>query len=175
MIRRFLVSLLFLVPALSSAHGDEDHGAGSTAALLTEAAPRAEAQSELFEVLATPSKGQLVIYLDHSASNEPVKDARIEIESGTWKAAAGAIESGTYHVAAPQFATPGSYPLLLTVTAGDDADLLETTLVVKPLARPTAAASQPSPSRTLLWSVGGALAALLIVAGMLMKRRKSVQ
>lgn len=171
--RRFLVPLFLLLPALSLAHGDEDHGAGATTAVLTEAAPRAEAQTELFEVLATPSNGQLVIYLDHSATNEPVKDARIEIESGTWKGLADAIESGTYHVAAPQFATPGSYPLLLTVTAGDDADLLETTLVVKPVAHQAAAAGLPSPSPW--WWMGGALAALVIGAVSLMSRRKKTQ
>jgi hypothetical protein len=166
-----IVFLLLLIPGLAVAHGDEDHGAGAAPAVLGAMAPRAEAHTELFEIVATPQHGQLTIYLDRSDTNEPVAGAKVEIESGKWTAVAEATDAGTYRVAAPQFETPGSYPLVLTVTAGDDADLLETTLVVEPLAQP--AASLGGWSRPLWWWIGGALAALGLGAGAWVKRRPS--
>ena len=75
MMRRYLVSMALLMPVLAFAHGGEDHGAGAASPLFTEAAPRAEAQTELFEVLVTPSNGQLVIYLDNSATTKPCPQA----------------------------------------------------------------------------------------------------
>ena len=172
MTRRSLVSLLFLIPTFVFAHGNEEHGTDVAPPVVGEVAPRAEAQSELFEAVVTPQHGRLTIYLDRSATNEPVSDARIEVESGTWKAVADVAESGTYRVDAAPFAQPGDYPIMLTVTTGDEADLLETTLVVKPVAPAMGASGSSLP----IWSwVVGALAALGVGAGVLVKRRRSAR
>ena len=171
MMRRVFLSLVLLMPALGFAHGDEDHGAGAATAVIAEALPRAEAQTELFELVAVPQGEQLTIYLDDTNTNQPVTDARIEVESGSWKAVAEAGEGATYRVAAPQLATAGSYPLVFTVTAGDAADLLETTLVVKPIAP---AASPAGSSSRLSWKwLAGALGAVALGMAWLTRRRKS--
>lgn len=161
-----------LTPVLALAHGDEDHsGDAAKPASVANIAPRAEAQTELFELLATADSGQLTVFFDRYASNEPVSGAKVEVESGDWKAIAQAAGNGSYRVSAPQFAKPGSYPLLFTVAAGADNDLIETTLVVAEAAKPAAAARLPG-AGSMWWWVGGALAALAGIS-LLLKRRRS--
>lgn len=164
-----ILTLLF-APALALAHGDEDHGDAAKPASVANVAPRAEAQTELFELLVTPGNGQLTVFLDRFASNAPVSDAQIEIESGNWKAVAQAAGNGSYRVSAPQFAKPGSYPLLFTVQAGAESDLIETTLVVAEAPAPAVPVRLPG-AGSLWWWVGGALAALAGTS-LLLKRRR---
>lgn len=165
-----LLSTLY-APALALAHGGEDHGNAAKPASVAHIAPRAEAQTELFELLATADSGQLTIFIDRYASNAPVSDAKVEVESGDWKAVAPAVGNGSYRVSAPQFAKPGSYPLLFTVEAGADSDLIETTLVVAEPAKP-ATAARLSGAGSMWWWVGGALVALAGIS-LLLKRRRS--
>lgn len=167
-----LLTLLF-TPILALAHGGEDHGDGAKPVSAANIAPRAEAQTELFELVATPGNGQLTIFVDRFASNAPVTGAKVEVESGSWKAVAQAAGNGSYRVNAPQFARPGSYPLLFTVEAGTDTDLIETTLVVPEAAKPEAAVHLPA-SGAMWWWVGGGLAALAGIS-LLLKRRRPGQ
>lgn len=161
-----LTAALTLVAEVSTAAPKE--GAAQAAEITT----RSEAQTELFELVATSGNGQLTVFLDRFASNAPVTDAQVEVESGAWKAIVPAAGDGSYRVKAPQFAKPGSYPLMFTVQAGADADLIETTLVVAEAATPDAAA-QPDSVR-LMWLVGAALASLAALLGFahLFKRRR---
>jgi hypothetical protein len=170
MTRLTLLFTLLLFPVLTLAHGGEDHGDGAKPASVANVAPRAEAQTELFELLATSGNGQLTVFIDRFASNAPVTDAKVEVESGNWKAVAPAAGNGSYRVNAPQFAKPGRYPLQFTVQAGADSDLIETTLVVAEAAKPSAAA-RPLGSGSMWWWVGGALAALAAIS-LLLKRRR---
>ncbi|KZE34220.1 hypothetical protein [Crenobacter luteus] len=159
---------LLALPWIVTAHEGEDHSSDAKpAAAVSSAGPRAEAQTELFELVATPSDGQLVIYLDRFASNEPVDGAVVEVESGSWKAVARAAGDGTYHAKTPKLTKPGTYPLLFTVQAGGEADLMETTLVVAEAAQ--ADATQPGRGPDpMWWWVAGGLAGL----SLLLKRRK---
>ena len=170
MARKLLLVSMLLLPILSFAHGDEDHGEGSKPAEVTSAAPRAEAQTDLFELVVTPHHGLLTVYVDRFANNQPVSDAKVEIESGNWKAVANALEGGSYQVAAPQFAAPGTYPLVFTVTAGDDADLLETTLVIGQAASATAPGTLPS-----RWGWLGAALIAIAAAVALLRRRHTAR
>jgi hypothetical protein len=123
---------------------------------------RSEAQTELFELVAASGNGQLTVFLDRYETNEPVTGAKVEVESGNWKAVAQENGDGSYRVKTEQFGKPGRYPLQFTVQAGADADLLETTLIVADAVEPNAA---PAPwSSRAMWWWGGALAALTILA-----------
>lgn len=169
MTRQTLLFTLLFTPVLAFAHGGEDHGDGAKSVLSANVAPRAEAHTELFELVVTPGNDQLTVYLDRYASNEPVNGARVEIESGSWKVVAQEAGDGSYRAKAPQFAKPGRYPLMLTVQAGADADLVETTLVVAEPVKP-AAEVRPQGSGSMWWWVGSVLAALGGVS-LLLKRR----
>lgn len=96
-------------------------------------APRAYAQTEDFEMVAQLQGTTLTITLDRFATNTPVADAQIEVESGAvLKAQARQIAPGVYTVKADALATPGNHALSFSVQAGDASDLLATTLDTTP-------------------------------------------
>jgi hypothetical protein len=121
--------------AAPGAHGpDGEHlDAGSPAGMGT-AAPRIVATSELFELVASLDGAELAIVVDRYATNEPVLDARLDVESGALKARATyRAGSGDYVVTDAALlnalAAPGQHGVVFTLIAGTDADLLEGTLV----------------------------------------------
>jgi len=126
------MALLLTSPAWS--HGGEEHShaddAPPAAASMPSPQPRASAQSEEFELVAVLAEQTLTLYLDQYASNAPVVDARIELESGAFKAVAKQIEPGVYRLPGKAFAKPGKYPLLFSLQTADSADLLSAMLEV---------------------------------------------
>ena len=166
-----LMTAVLALPAWG--HGDEDHGDGDhgsevAAAVSAGSAPRASAQSEEFELVAVLQDKQLTLYLDRYATNEPVPDAQIELESGALRAVATQFAPGAYAIPREGFAKPGKYPLTISVQAGDTGDLLTATL---DLTAPVAAVEQVPSSKT--WAVWGAAGAALVVgAGLVAVRRR---
>lgn len=115
------------------AHGGEDHGSDAPPAVGTPIAPRAYAQTQDFEMVAQLNGTTLTFTLDRFATNTPVVDAEIEVESGAaLKALAQQIAPGIYTVKADAMAVPGKYVLSFSVQAGDTSDLLATTLDTTP-------------------------------------------
>jgi hypothetical protein len=157
--------------ALSAwAHEGEDHGAPAAAAPTVAAGARTEAQTDALELVAVLADKHLTLYLDAFATNEPVADAQVEVESGAFRAVARQATPGVYAVPAGPFAPPGKYPLVVSVQAGDVADLLTATLEV---AQPAAVAEQARPWAAW-WNTramaGGAGALLLAGVGVLVAR-----
>lgn len=161
-IRTITLSVVLACSAWSAAaHGGEDHGTETPAVLSSPMAPRAYAQTENFELVAQLQGTHLTITLDRFATNDPVADAQIEVESGSqWKALAQQIAPGVYTVQADALATPGQHPLSFSVQAGDSADLLATTLDI----------SVPTPTLAHVhgWSewTTWALSGLVLAAGL---------
>lgn len=168
-LRAFLAgaALLALAPALAGpgAHGPNgEHLDGPSAPAPAGALPRLEAKSEAFELVATLSATELSIYIDRYVTNEPLLKATVEVETDGLKAFAKMhADHGDYTMADPamlkRLATPGSHALVFTVTAGDEADLLEGTLVT-----PMAAATEGRglPATGIAAAVAVALALLLL-------------
>jgi hypothetical protein len=151
------------------AHEGEDHGAQATPASVGEIAPRATAQTEEFELVAVLEGGQLSLSLDRFATNEPVADAQVEVESGAFRAVATQVAPGLYALSGDSFTHPGRYPLLIEVEVGDSADLLTTTLAVA--AATTDVTPAPPWREWALW--GGPVALLLAVTGLVAMRRRT--
>ena len=109
-------SLLALMPlptwAGPGAHGPngEHLDAPTTGqANAMQASLQIEATSDLFELVATLTGGTLSIFIDRFASNEPVLQAQVEVESGGLKAQAAAAPSrSAWHH--PQFPSHGHRP-----------------------------------------------------------------
>ena len=161
-----LMTAAFALPAWG--HGDEDHGSEVAAAVAADNAPRASAQSEEFELVAVLQDKQLTLYLDRYATNEPVADAQIELESGALRAVATQIAPGAYAISRRGFAKPGKYPLTISVQAGDTGDLLTATLeVTAPL---VAVELVPSSKTWAMWGAAGA--ALAVGVGLVAARRR---
>jgi hypothetical protein len=139
-LRSAAVACLVLAPALALAHEGHDHTAPPPPVSAT-IAPRADASSNDFEIVAIARGDRLRLYLDTFKGNEPVKDAVIEVDTpaGTHKAVADA--DGAYEITAPWLARPGSYDLAITVQAAGVTDVLATTLVIPAAAVPAAAGS----------------------------------
>jgi hypothetical protein len=119
------------------AHGPNgehlDAPAGHSAA--PSSTPRMEASSDLFELVARLGGGEFSMLIDRFESNEPVLNARVEIESGSIKAKARFhADMGEYAVDDPAMlkllSQPGEHAVVITVLAGDDSDLLEAVLRV---------------------------------------------
>ncbi len=100
-----------------------DHGEAPTAATGT-AAPRLTSHSDLFELVGMVEGNEMKIYLDRFATNEPVTDAKIEVEIGNIKGIAAAQADGSYIFKNDVFTNPGDLSVSFTVIAGKDADLL---------------------------------------------------
>ncbi len=96
---------------------------------------RIEANSDIFELVGTLSGGELFIFIDRFVTNEPLLQAQVEVESGALKAQAKfRAEIGDYKIDDPamlqKLSTPGEHPLVITVIAGKDSDLLDAVLLV---------------------------------------------
>lgn len=155
------------LPGVSAwAHGGEDHGEPPDAVTpSTPAAPRASAQTEGFELVAvmrTSPSPLLTIYLDHADTNAPIEGANIEVESGSFKGTAKAVEAGVYALPAPTLAQPGHYPLTITVQTAQGADLLDATLDVQAAEAHDLHADHPA-IKAARWPWLAAAAAALII------------
>lgn len=154
------------VLAAPGAHGPNgEHLDAPAAAGGGSAAPRIEAKSEAFELVGVLQGGELSILINRFETNEPVLNASVEVESGNLKAKAPFhADHGDYAVADEAFlkaiAKPGAHPLVITVTAGSDADLLDGTLNV------SAEADDHGHEHGISWRtwVAGGLVALLLIA-----------
>lgn len=129
MTKNTFINALWLCAALAL-HGPtfaaDDHGHDHGAAPVEAAAsPRFEAHSDLFELVGVLDKpGELTVYLDRYATNEPVTGAKIEFEAGNEKGVAALRPDGTYLVKLASLGKPGDTPFSFTVSAGSDTDLL---------------------------------------------------
>jgi multidrug efflux pump subunit AcrA (membrane-fusion protein) len=113
------------------AHEGHDHGALAPA-VTSNTAPRTEAVSEHYELVAIARGGDLVIYLDRFATNESVDGAGIAVETPTGPQPARALANEPYRLAAPWSAKPGSYDLIFTVSKDGIDDVLAATLIIPP-------------------------------------------
>jgi len=127
-IHAFALVASFAFGSLAFADAGHDHGPAPAAS--SPASPRFEATSDLFELVGVLEKGQLTVYLDRFATNEPVAGAKVEFESGATKGVAAPQPDGTYAIQLAGLEKPGQFPFAFTVTAGADTDLLAGELVV---------------------------------------------
>jgi len=131
-------SMLFAIASTGRAHEGHDHG--PEPAVKTNASPRGHAASAQFELVAIAQTGDLVIYLDRFATNEPVTDATVEVETPDGPAPAVAGD-GVYKLKAPWLAKPGHFDLIVTVTAGGETDILPLSIDIPD---PAAAHTEPT-------------------------------
>lgn len=123
--------LLVLLLSLSHAvfaHGGEDHGSPPLA-VNQAVAPRAATGTEEFEVVVIKEDKQLVLYIDQTATNEPVVGATVEVDGGGVTGKAAESAPGVYAIAVPTLA-PAKHALTISIETGDSADLLTATLDV---------------------------------------------
>lgn len=170
----FLVALSAIAPAFASpgAHGPNgEHLDGPAASAGGAEVPRVETFTESFELVGHLSGGELSILIDRYETNAPVLNGKLEVEYKGLKAPATFhADLGDYAIDEPKLlaalSKPGSHPLLFTLIAGDESDLLEGTLVVR-----AAHTEGHDDFDGWRWGIGAALAGAAIAAVALARRR----
>ncbi len=173
----------------ASAHEGHDHGAPPPP-VSTTVAPRMEASSGDFELVAIARPDGIAMYLDTFRDNEPVPAAEIEVDAAGKILKAEPAGDGTYIIKPDWAGAPGDHDLAVTIQANGLIDILTGTLTIPP------PPPQPKPPEqflssfispalvsvvearlkqadTGLWIIaGGAFAAGILVA-LLFRRRKA--
>ncbi len=168
--RALLLATVIAFPAWAGGDASDGHTHAESAPApvpVMASAPRAVAATEDFEVVAVLEGKHLVVYVDRFASNEPVANAKVEVEGAGLKGLAGEAAPGTYVMAVAAAIAPGKHPLTISIEAGDTADLLSTTLDISP-----AAAGEVQVHRwgdRIVWIVAGLI---LLAAGALLAMRR---
>ncbi len=123
----------------AAAHEGHDHD-GPAAAISETGAPRAEAMSAGFELVAVAVGSRLMLFLDRARTNEPVSEAAISVETpeGPWDATP--TTEGAYTLPAPWIAASGHHELAVRVAADGAVAVLTLSLDVP---RPQAASVRP--------------------------------
>ncbi|GGJ42214.1 efflux RND transporter periplasmic adaptor subunit [Neoroseomonas lacus] len=132
LIRILLLLALLAAPGIRPAFSHEGHSHGDEPAPPAAAAPRAEAHSDLFEIVAVlGADRRLWLYLDRHATSEPIDGATVQVtvdgqDIGTAPRAGEAV----YVLENPALDRPGQRNIVFTITDGEDMDLLPVTLVI---------------------------------------------
>ncbi len=118
----FVVLTITLFTSVVAHEGHDDTPPPSLPTLSL--APRVVTHSADLELVGLVKDGQLVIYLDVFATNEPITNAKIEVESGNFKALAQSTKTGYYLLPAEPLLTPGKHELVFTIETPSLSDLL---------------------------------------------------
>lgn len=124
----------FASPGAHGPNGEHLDAPGQNASPVG-SAPSFEARSDLFELVGRLQGGELSMLINRFATNEPVLEAQVEVESGALKASAKFhADMGDYAVddeaMLKLLGAPGEHPIIVTVLAGQDTDLLDGNLKV---------------------------------------------
>lgn len=156
-------------PGAHGPNGEHLDGPAGHSHSVASTAPRMEAKSEDFELVATLADDELSILIDRFATNEPVLDAQVEVQTGQVKAVAKFhADHGDYAVADEAFlkvlATPGEHALVVTLSTGKESDLLDGVLKVE-------AAAIEHTHGVPRWAWGGGIVLVLAAIGALVWQR----
>lgn len=146
------IAALLTAPS-ARADAGHDHGPAAPNAAST-GLPRFAATSDLFELVGVVNGTQIVLYLDRSDDNSPVKGAKLDLELGGAKIEAKPGADGEYTSTLAQPLKPGVTPVTATVTAGTESDLLAGEITI---AEPAPAEAAPAPAwrRYAGWTAAG--------------------
>jgi hypothetical protein len=131
-----LALLCSSVLASPGAHGPNgEHLDAAPTAGAPSSAPRIEARSESYELVGRLQGGELSMFINRFATNEPVDQAKVEVELGELKAPAPFHDDqGDYAVADEKLLAAlgkkGVHALVITIVDGSESDLLEGSLEV---------------------------------------------
>ena len=130
---RWAAAALLATALPAQAGPGHDHGEAPAAAATAGAAlPRFATSTELFELVGVLKDRQLTLYLDHSASNAPVKGATLELEIAGAKLPVQASGEGEFQATLAQALPEGVSPVVASVSTAEASDLLAAEIDVHP-------------------------------------------
>lgn len=171
---RWMMVLMFF-PLFAFAGGGDDHSHGDEAPApvsLSATGSQLELNSPDVALLGVLEDGKLTVYADRYATNEPILNAKIELESSGRKLQLLPTKDGRYTATADWLKQPGTHEVVVSVEAVDLEDLLIGTLKIPGL--------KPGEARGRAWldygkwAAGGiALMLVLLVPFKRIRRRKA--
>ena len=162
----------FLLASVALANGGEDHSGPPTHAQST-LLPRIGVTTEEFELVAVLEPGRLLIHLDFASSNQPVPQARLEVEGAGAHTSATELAPGLFALTLSQPLVAGSHALTFTIQTPDGGDLIAATLKVPQAIAGQAHAAVPAAMATWPWLAGAAGLALAGMSWVFMRRRSA--
>ena len=133
------IGALLLPPAPAAAHSGHDHG-DALPPLPATVRPRMAVETDLYQLVAILSgSGQLTLFLDRAANNEPLTDAVIALLLGEKVLPAAPRVDGSYALKVPELAAVGRHALVFRVAHPDGEDLIAGELEI-----PASAAADPA-------------------------------
>lgn len=112
------------------AHGGHDHGDDEKPLVVEQEVPRLTVESELFQVVGVNDGNKLTLYLDEYATNAPIENALIEITKDADTFIAKEVSPTVYAIDGEWLHEAGKHDLVISVTAGENIDLLLAELIV---------------------------------------------
>lgn len=166
-----ILGLQLLGTLAATAHEGHDHGAPPPPVSST-VAPRMEASSGDFELVAIAGSDKIVIYLDTFRGNEPVPGAEIDVDTAGQTLKAETAGEGIYVVTPEWAGSPGNHDLAFTIQANGLIDVLTGTLTIPAAPQEAKAPEQmlsgfvpPALVATVKERVGKGDAAMWVIAG----------
>jgi len=148
-LRACALALVLFTSSPVPAHEGHDHGAEPPPAPVA-AAPRAEAVSKRFELVAVVAGADLVLYLDDVTTNAPVAGAGLAVSmAGQPRRKAIETASGTYRLPLPWPAGSTHNDLMVGVSANGATDVLSLDLDLDEAPAATASTGAPTLAETL--------------------------
>ena len=132
-----LTALMFNTSAWP--HAGHDHGDDENPTATAEISdPRFAVETSLFQLVGEAHGEVLTLYLDAFDTNAPVAGAVVNVSAGADDQVADERSSGIYQISGDWVATSGQHDLIISITAGEDADLLLAEFIVpEPTAEPS--------------------------------------
>jgi len=112
------------------AHGGHEHGDEEKPLAVEQEVPRLTVESELFQLVGVNDGNTLTIYLDEYATNIPIENALVEITKDADTFIAEEISPAVYELKGEWLHEVGKHDLVISVTAGENIDLLLAELMV---------------------------------------------
>lgn len=122
--KTFTTLFLIAVSTWVLAGPGHDHGPEETGQAQGEASPRVVMQSDLFEAVGVVKDHTLQLFVDHTNSNAPVENATLDLELNGSKATVEQRADGEFHTQLPDAISEENVTVALTITAGDNIDIL---------------------------------------------------
>jgi hypothetical protein len=160
-----LITLLVLSTASYAGPG-HDHGE-ETPVTTGESSPRVVMESELFEAVGIVNGRTLQIYIDNAQTNTPIEDATVELELNGQSVPVKTHSEGEFDAELPEAFEEDSVSVAMTISAGENTDLLAGELILDQHEELDSGTAQSSSYQrmTLLYALGGLFLLGMIVLG----------
>ncbi len=161
-----------LLASAARAHEGHDDAASPMPMAPGGGIPRVEAYSDLFEIVGVVNNGVMTLFLDRYATNDPITNAKIDIELGAAKGSAQPNPDGTYTFKHAALSQPAQLPVTFAIAVGSDADLLTAELVIVDPNAGSAHSTATPLWKSWWWAAGGLLLLGMISVAWLLRRRQ---